>query len=113
MLPAGATVAPCALLVHRDPRLYPDPAAFRPERFAGERPGGSAWLPFGGGVRRCIGASFAQLEARVVLERLTTRFVVRPASARPERIGRRGIVLIPHRRGRVVLEPRAPALRSR
>jgi cytochrome P450 len=106
-LPAGATVAPCMLLVHRDPKLYPDPAAFRPERFLGERAGASTWLPFGGGVRRCIGATFAQLEARVVLERLAMRFVLHPAQGRPERIGRRGIVLIPHRGGRVVLEPRS------
>jgi cytochrome P450 len=108
LLPAGATVAPCALLVHRDPRIHADPTAFRPERFLGVRPGSSTWLPFGGGVRRCIGAAFAQLEARVVLERLATRYVVQPVSRRPERIGRRGIVLIPHRRGRVVLEPRMP-----
>jgi cytochrome P450 family 135 len=110
-LPAGATVAPCAILVHRDPALHEDPAAFRPDRYLGQAPAGAGWLPFGGGVRRCIGAAFAQLEACVVLERLTQRFVVRPDRGRPERVGRRGIVLVPNRGGRVVLEPRAPAAR--
>jgi len=67
-LPAGAWVAPCAYLVQRRPDLYPDPLAFRPERFLDSRPGTYAWMPFGGGVRRCLGASFAQLEMKCVLQ---------------------------------------------
>jgi cytochrome P450 len=105
-LPAGTTVAPNAVLIHRDPRLYPDPDAFRPARFLGVKPGTYEWIPFGGGVRRCLGAAFAQLEARVVLERIAQRFTIRAPSRRREPIGRRGIVLIPLRRGRVILERR-------
>jgi cytochrome P450 len=84
-LPAGATVAPSTLLVHRRASIYPDPWAFRPERFLGRRPVASEWFPFGGAVRRCIGASFAQLEARIVLEELTLAMRLSPARKRPER----------------------------
>lgn len=65
--PSGICLVPNAYLVHHDPELYPDPYAFRPERFLGRKPGTYEWLPFGGGRRRCLGASFAQLEMRVVL----------------------------------------------
>jgi cytochrome P450 len=105
-LPAGTRLTPSSLLIHRDPAIYPEPLTFRPDRFLGTKPGTYDWIPFGGGVRRCIGAAFAQMEARVVLERLTERFTITPYRAQAERVGRRGIVLIPHRHGRVVLEPR-------
>ncbi|MBI5103781.1 MAG: cytochrome P450 [Solirubrobacterales bacterium] len=108
-LPAGATVAPCAVLAHRRAGLYPDPEAFRPERFLGAAPPTYGWLPFGGGVRRCIGAAFAQMEARLVLEELAATWLLRPASPRPERVGRRGIVIVPARGGRVVVTGRRPA----
>jgi cytochrome P450 family 135 len=94
-LPAGTTVAPCSLLVHRRADLYPDPWAFRPERFLDRRPRAGEWFPFGGSVRRCIGAAFAQFEARVVLEELTGALRFAPAARRPERVGRRGPVLVP------------------
>src|SRR4051794_9950875 len=105
-LPAGAIVAPSPLLIHRDPAIYPNPAAFRPDRFLSGNPSAYGWIPFGGGVRRCIGASFAQMEARVVLEEIFGRFRARPWRRRGEAIGRRGIVLVPHRGGRVILDPR-------
>jgi cytochrome P450 len=105
-LPAGVTVAPCAVLVHRRPDVYPDPDAFRPERFLGVRPASGTWLPFGGGVRRCIGAAFARFEARIVLRELVAGFALRPERPRPERVGRRGIVLVPGRGARAILEPR-------
>jgi cytochrome P450 len=105
-LPAGTRLVPSSALIHRDPAIYPDPEAFRPQRFLGAKPGTYEWLPFGGGVRRCIGAAFAQVEARVVLERVIARCSVRPYCARPEGIGRRGMVLIPRRHARVVLEDR-------
>ena len=106
MLPAGTRITPSTLLIHRDPSIYPEPLAFRPDRFLETKPGTYDWIPFGGGVRRCIGAAFAQTEARVVLERLTQTYTVRPYRQRPERVGRRGIVLIPQRHGRVILTPR-------
>ncbi len=105
-LPAGATVAPCALLVHRRPDVYPEPQAFRPERFLGVRPAPGTWLPFGGGVRRCIGAAFARFEARIVLRELAAGFALRPDRPCSERVGRRGVVLVPGRGARAILEPR-------
>ena len=101
-LPAGATVAPCTLLVHRRPDVYPDPTAWRVDRFLGTRPPAGAWFPFGGGVRRCVGAAFAQFEARAVLEELAGALELRPAGPRRRLIGRRGIVLVPWRGGPVV-----------
>jgi cytochrome P450 len=99
-LPAGTTVAPCILLVHRREDLYPEPDAFRPERFLREPPGTYSWIPFGGGVRRCLGAAFAQVEMQVVLETIAR-------SARLEAVGdaegvrRRGVTLVPSRGGQV------------
>jgi cytochrome P450 len=105
-LPEGATVGPCAMLVHQREDLYPEPQTFRPERFLGTTPSTYGWLPFGGGVRRCIGAAFAQLEARIVLEQLAATYELRPASPRRERTGRRGIVLVPSRGARIVVTGR-------
>jgi cytochrome P450 family 135 len=105
-LPAGTTVAPCTLLVHRDPALYPEPWAFRPARFLDRKPVRSEWFPFGGSVRRCIGAAFAQFEARIVLEELARSLRFSPGSARAERVGRRGPVLVPSRGARVVVSKR-------
>ncbi len=67
-LPAGVHIAPSIYLLHRREDLYPDPVAFRPERFLDRTPGTYEWIPFGGGVRRCLGASFALYEMRVVLQ---------------------------------------------
>ena len=104
LLPAGVNLAPCIYLVHRRPDVYPDPYAFRPERFL-ERPAGTyTWIPFGGGVRRCLGASFALFEMRVVLRELVRRLELRATDARPERVARRAITLVPERGGEVVVE---------
>jgi cytochrome P450 len=105
-LPAGTNVMPVSLLLHRRADIYPDPWAFKPERFLAARPPAGAWMPFGGSVRRCIGASFAQFEAKIVLEELTTRLRLAPASARRERTGRRAIVLVPSKGARVVASRR-------
>src|SRR5215211_4883338 len=106
-LPAGATVAACALLVHRRPDLYERPDASVPDRFLGAKPLAGGWLPFGGGVRRCVGAAFAQFEARLVVEELARRFVLAQLPGRrPRGIGRRGIVLVPRHGGRLVATPR-------
>jgi cytochrome P450 family 135 len=102
LLPAGVNVAPCIYLIHRRPDVYPDPLAFRPERFL-ERPAGTyTWIPFGGGVRRCLGASFALFEMKVVLRELVQRLDLRASDPRPERITRRAITLVPERGGEVV-----------
>ena len=111
-LPARASVTPCALLVHRRPDVYPEPDVWRVDRFLGTRPPGGAWIPFGGGVRRCIGAAFAQFEARIVLDELLGALELRPAG-RPSRwIGRRGIVLVPARGGPVVAVRRRASVAS-
>jgi cytochrome P450 family 135 len=99
-LPAGATVAPCILLVHRREDVYPEPEAFRPERFLNRAPGTYSWIPFGGGVRRCLGAAFAQVEMQVVLQTLAES-VALEAVGGAEPVRRRGITLAPARGGQV------------
>ena len=102
-------VAPCIYLMHRRADVYPDPRAFRPERFLEKPPGTYTWIPFGGGVRRCLGASFAQFEMKVVLRELVSRLDIRAARAAPERRVRRAIVFAPQRGGEVVVTRRAAA----
>jgi cytochrome P450 family 135 len=108
-LPAGVTVAPCIYLVHRRPDVYPDPLAFRPERFLETSAGTYTWFPFGGGVRRCLGASFALFEMRIVLQELVARLDLRATDPRPERFVRRAITNAPRRGGEVLAERRAAA----
>ncbi|HXR30199.1 MAG TPA: cytochrome P450 [Solirubrobacterales bacterium] len=102
-LPAGVSVAPCVYLAHRNPEVYPEPDRFLPERFLANPPGTYTWIPFGGGVRRCLGASFAQFEMAVVLKELVKRHQIRPADPKPERIFRRAITETPRHNARVVL----------
>ena len=99
-LPAGTILTPCILLVHRRPDVYPEPGAFRPERFLERPPGTYTWIPFGGGVRRCLGAAFAQLEMRVVLRAIAGRVRLEPVGG-PEPVRRRAITLVPARGGEV------------
>jgi cytochrome P450 len=106
--PAGAVLIGSATLVHHDPAIYPDPYAFRPERFLGSKPGTYTWIPFGGGRRRCLGASFALLEMRVVLRAATDRFTMAPAGP-VQRPRRRMITLTPGDGGTVVLRRRVGA----
>ncbi len=105
-LPAGTVIAPCIYLVHRRPDVYPDPYAFRPERFVERPPETYTWLPFGGGVRRCIGARFATYEMRVVLHAVVGRLRLAASEEAGEPVRRRSIVLAPGRGGRVVTAPR-------
>ena len=105
-LPAGTDLVPVTLLVHRRADVYEDPWMFKPERFLDERPPAGAWFPFGGSVRRCIGASFAQFEAKIVLEELTKALVLSPVERRAERTGRRAIVLVPSRGAKVLARRR-------
>jgi cytochrome P450 len=78
--------------------VYPDPDAFRPERFLEQPPGTYTWIPFGGGVRRCLGASFAQMELQVVLQTIAARVRLEPVGA-AEPVRRRAITLVPARGG--------------
>ena len=103
-LPEGVSAVPSIYLLHRRPDLYPDPLAFRPERFLETPAGTYTWIPFGGGVRRCLGASFAQFEMAAVLRVLARRCErLEPDGIVPERIARRSITLVPEREGRVLV----------
>lgn len=100
-----------AYLLHHDPEIYTDPYEFRPERFIDEPPGTYTWIPFGGGRRRCLGASFALVEMKIVLRALLARREVSAGGAGPERSRRRSITLSPGRGAETVLcdRVRAPA----
>jgi cytochrome P450 len=105
-IPAGVTIMPSPVLVHHRPDLYPQPDEFRPERFLEQPPGTYTWIPFGGGVRRCLGAGFAQLEMQVVLATLLARVHPRPLRPEPEGAKRRLITLGPAQGAQLILEQR-------
>ncbi|MDO9354146.1 MAG: cytochrome P450 [Solirubrobacteraceae bacterium] len=102
-LPAGTRVACSITIMHRRPELYPNPHAFEPERFLDVKPGTYTWIPFGGGIRRCLGASFALFEMKQVLPAIIQDLHLEPAAARSEQVGRRLITLIPKQGARVVV----------
>jgi cytochrome P450 len=102
-LPAGVTVVPSIHLMHRRPDVYPEPQRFRPQRFLEQRAGTHTWIPFGGGVRRCLGAAFAESEMRIVLSTLFATCSVRPVRERAERVRRRAITHVPGRGATVIL----------
>jgi cytochrome P450 len=106
--PEGVVLIGSAYLVHHDPAIYPQPHAFRPERFLTAKPGTYTWIPFGGGRRRCLGASFAVQEMKVVLRAALGRFDVTAASDRPETTRRRSITFSPGGQTTVVLRRRVP-----
>jgi cytochrome P450 len=105
-VPAGMIVLCVIALVHRRDDLWPDPEAFRPERFLEGQPEPYSWLPFGGGVRRCIGAAFAQYEMKVVLRTIMRRARLRADTPEDERGVLRHVTVVPARGTRVVLEER-------
>jgi cytochrome P450 len=105
-VPAGTLVMPAIIAIHHREDLYPRPLEFRPERFLEGQGEGYAWIPFGGGVRHCIGASFAQYEMRIVLRTILERAELRAPDRKPERPRPRNITMAPSRGGRVVVERR-------
>jgi len=114
LIPPGVELNPSIRMIHRRADLYSEPRAFRPERFLTDDPPDTyTWIPFGGGTRRCLGASFAQMEMRIVLRRVLERCALRPASPELDEIQFRAITLAP-RHGVGVIQDRAPtAARSR
>jgi cytochrome P450 len=109
LLPAGVAVAPCIYLMHRRADVYPEPERFRPERFLESPAGTYTWIPFGGGVRRCLGASFAIFEMKTVLSEIVSRVELAPPELRSEPVVRRAITLTPGRGAQAIVAERTAA----
>ena len=97
-IPADTIVAPCVYLMHRRADIYPEPLSFRPERFLEDSAGTYTWIPFGGGVRRCVAASFAQLEMKRVIQTVLSELELRSADSRSEGVMRKLRLLRSRRR---------------
>jgi cytochrome P450 len=107
LAPAGAPIVMSILLVHHREDLYPDPFAYRPERWIGHKAGTYEWIPFGGGTRRCLGAALAMAEQRVVLSTMARRLDLEPDDPAPEHAQHRNVTMIPARGARAVVRARA------
>ena len=107
-IPARTLVIVHITLVHRRPDLYPDPLAFRPQRFLDTRAGTYTWIPFGGGPRRCLGAAFSLIETRIVLRTILRHAHLMPTTKRPERTARHTITIVPAHGGTITLTRRRP-----
>jgi cytochrome P450 len=106
-LPAGVMVVPMITLVQSSDAVHDDAQAFRPERFLDGQPAPYTWIPFGGGVRRCLGASFATFEMKVVLSTILPAAELRASRPEPERQRLRNVTFVPEHGGEVVLERRS------
>jgi cytochrome P450 len=109
LYPRGVCLVPNAYLVHHDPEIYADPYDFRPERFLDGSPGTYTWIPFGGGRRRCVGASFAMLEMQIVIRAVLTRCELDAAGNGVETARRRNITVRPSRGALTAIRDRLPA----
>ena len=105
-VPADTPVAMSILLLHHRDDLYPDPFSFRPERWYGQKPGTYTWIPFGGGIRRCLGASLAMVEQRLVLDAMVRRLDLEADDPEPEHAVHRNVTMIPSRGARVIIRAR-------
>jgi cytochrome P450 len=103
VIPAGSVLMVSIYLLHRDPALHTDPDEFRPERFL-DHNGSEPWLPFGGGVRRCLGASFAQLEMKVVIRSVLAAVTLRATDPADEPVARRRFTFAPAHEARATVE---------
>jgi cytochrome P450 family 135 len=108
-IPAGYIVFPGIGPVHDDPGQHADPQIFRPERFLDGSATAANWLPFGSGVRRCLGAGFAMMEATTILREVLLNYRLAPARSRPEKPRARHVVFVPSHGGRIIAHPRAMA----
>lgn len=108
-IPAGTILAPSINLVQHSSRYYPDPEVFRPQRFIDQRADPAVWLPFGGGVRRCLGATFAQTEMRTVLREVLRRVELSPTTAPDEPVKPRHVTMVPRQGARVIVRRHLPA----
>ena len=107
-IPAGCSVLPMIRLIHQDPEVFPDPAAFRPDRYLGDEAGAAmrAWLPFGHGARYCVGARLAMLTMRTVISRVAATTDLTAPDPRPESQQLRQVTVTPGRGARAVARPR-------
>jgi cytochrome P450 len=105
-VPVNSPILISILLLHHQESLYPEPFEFRPERWIDRKPGTYEWIPFGGGIRRCLGAALAMAEQRVVLEATARRLDLEAADPEPERALHRNVTMIPARGGRVIVRSR-------
>jgi cytochrome P450 len=112
-IPAGTLIMPSIAAIHLSEDIYPEPDAFRPERFLDGAGESYAWIPFGGGVRRCIGAAFAQFEMRAIMRSILERADLRAADPAPESKRVRNITVAPAHGCRVVLERSLRPARAR
>ena len=105
-IPRGFSIMISLLQLHSNPALYPDPGRFDPGRFLGGKPNTFAWVPFGGGTRRCVGAAFANMEMDVVLRTVLRHMTIQTTDAPGEKWHSRGVAFTPKRGGRVVMHRR-------
>jgi cytochrome P450 len=103
VVPAETPVGVSIVALHHREDVYPDPYAFRPERFVGGNPGTYTWIPFGGGIRRCLGAALAMVEQRIVLRAIARRTDMAAPDPTAERARQRNVTMIPRHGGRVVV----------
>ncbi|MGI9083831.1 MAG: cytochrome P450 [Aeromicrobium sp.] len=103
VVPEGTRILVSILLLHHREDLYPDPFRFDPQRFVGVKPGTHTWLPFGGGIRRCLGSALAMEEMRIVVHEIARRTDMAAPDPTPERARHRNVTMIPGRGGRVVV----------
>ena len=111
-LPAGTLVAPCVYLIHHREDVYEDPGSFMPERFLERRAAVPTWIPFGGGSRRCLAASYAEQEMKRVLRTVLQEVELMPVESRSERVSRAAIAFSPAQHGLVVSKPLASPVAS-
>jgi cytochrome P450 len=109
VVPAGSPVAMSIVGVHHREDVYPDPYVFRPERFVDRKPGTYTWIPFGGGIRRCLGGALAMAEQQVVLEAIARRTDLAAVDPAPEAGRQRNVTMIPQHGGRVVVSSKRAA----
>ena len=107
VLPAGSAISISILLLHHREDLYPDPFAYRPQRWLGRKPGTYEWIPFGGGTRRCLGAQLAMAEQRIVLAAMARRLDLQAVRPEPEHALHRNVTMIPGHGTRVLLRARS------
>lgn len=107
VIPRGYSIIVNIGRIHDNPEVFPDPARFDPQRYIGGKPSAFAWIPFGGGTRRCVGAAFANMEMDVVLRTVLRQFTIETTTAPDERWHGRGVAFVPKDGGRIVVRRRA------